>query len=335
MSSASPRPRVSASARLPLFRRRRGLATLEFVMVLPILLCVMALMVNFGTRTSWKIRALSVARNELWSHRFPRDGSAYPRPTYWPASAGMGAGGGAAVPSLDYPQIDQPVVRGPMVGDFGVYSDVLDPTGGMQSGSADLQRTLAMLRSLGTYHLHASAHAFSQNCWQFETKGLHWNRERRSPYLYTLPQTGKQQGLAMQYVNVVAKIFYAPYQADLWPLDTDVDFITYNLRFGWGHGAPDFHPWLGSFCDIEEDQAKSLVDDLINRIQGNKDRHIPSLADTMTQAFIDLYQRVINALTQQLNTVPPPPPAQASAIKQEIAELQQKIKLLQQPLGNP
>jgi hypothetical protein len=205
----------------------------------------------------------------------------------------------------------------------------------MQSGTADLERPLAMLRKLGTHHLHASTRAFAQNCWQFETKGLWWNRERRSLYLYTLPQTGKEANLAQEYVNAVAKIFYAPYQADLWPLDTDVDFIIYNLRFGWGHGAPDFHPWLGSFCDTEEDQVKSLVDDLLNRIQGNAEKHIPSLADTMTQAFIDLYKRVIDTLTKQLNSVPPPPPGQISSIKQEIADLEQKIKQLQQPLGNP
>jgi hypothetical protein len=315
--------------------RRRGLATLEFVMALPIMLLVMALMVNFGTVASWKIRGLSVARNELWSHRFPRDGSTYPRPTYWPASAGMGAGGGSAVTSLDDQRIYQPVARGPTVGDFGVNSDVLDPTQGMQSGSADLQRTFAMLRRMGTYHLRALERAFSQNCWEFETKGLHWNRERRILHLYDLPQTGKELGLAIRYMNAVARIFYASFQKDLWPLDTDVDHILYNYRFGWGRGAPDFHPWLGSFCDTEEDHVKTLVDDLIDRIQGNKDRRIPSLADTMTQAFINYYHQVIDALQQQLNSVPPPPPDEISAIRQEIADLEQKIKLLQQPLGNP
>ena len=318
---------------------RRGLATLEFVMALPIMLLVMALMVNFGTVASWKIRGLSVARNELWSHRFPRDGSTYPRPTYWPASAGMGAGGGSAVTSLDdglfIRQDILPVVRGPMIENFGVNQDLLDPTRGMQSGSADLERPFAMLRRMGTYHLRVLERAFSQNCWQFETKGLHWNRERRTLHLYTLPQTGKELGLAIRYINAVARIFYASFQKDLWPLDSDVDHILYNYRFGWGRGAPDFHPWLGSFCDTEEDHVKTLVDDLIDRIQGNKDRRIPSLADTMTQAFINYYHQVINALQQQLNSVPPPPPDEISAIKQEIADLEQKIKLLEQPLGNP
>ena len=43
----------------------------------------------------------------------------------------------------------------------------------------------------------------------------------------------------------------------------------------------------------------------------------------------------IAALNQQLNSVPPPPPGEIAAIKQEIAQLEQKIQLLQQPLGNP
>jgi hypothetical protein len=304
-------------------------------MALPIVLLVMALMVNFGSVASWKIRALSVARNQLWSHRFPRDGSTYPRPAYWPASAGMGAGGASAVTSLDDPQVYQPVVRGPMVGNFSVHSDLLDPTQGMQTGSADLERTFTMLRRMGTYHLRALERAFSQNCWQFETKGLHWNRERRTLHLYELPQTGKELGLAIKYVNAVAKIFYAPFQVDLWPLDSDVDHILYNYRFGWGHGAPDFHPWLGNFCSTEEDDVKTKADDLIDRIQGNKERHIASLAETMSQAFINYYHQVINALQQQLNSQPPPPQDQISAIQQEIADLEQKIKQLQQPLGNP
>jgi len=297
------------------------------------MLLVAALMVNFGTVASWKIRGLTVARHELWSHRFPRDGSAYPRPSYWPLSAGMRAGSGSALASLDDPRIFQPVVRGPTVGNFGVNADLLDPTRGMQSGSADLQRAFPMLRRMGTYHLRAWERAFSQNCWQFETLGLHWNTERRIPYLYTLPQSGN--GLAIRYDNAVAAIFYASFQKALWPLDTDDEFIAYNLRFGWGSAAPDFHPWLRSFCDTDEEQVRSLVDDLVSRIQGNKEQRIPSIADRMTEAFIDLYRRVITALQQQLNSVPPPPPDQMAAINREIAELEQKIQLLQQPLGNP
>jgi hypothetical protein len=313
-------------------------------MVLPIMLLVMALMVNFGAVASWKIRGLSVARYELWSHRFQHDGpqpnGPYPRPAYWPTSDGsttvnLGAGGGGPVAALDDPRINQPVVRGPTVGDFGVDSDVLDPTVGMQTGSADLQRPFAMLKRMGTYHLRAEERAFSQNCWQYETKGLHWNTERRIPYLYVLPRTGKELGLAMRYINAAVAIFYAPFQRDLWPLDTDEEFIMYNYRFGWGRGAPDFHPRLAGFCDTQEDQVRTSVDDLVNRIQGNKDRRIPSVADRMTQAFIRLYRRVIAALNQQLNSVPPPSPGEIASIKQEIAQLEQKIQLLQQPLGNP
>lgn len=61
-------------------RRRRGLSTLEMVLSLPILLFVMALMINYGTVACWKVRALSVARNAVWSTRWPRTGHSNPRP---------------------------------------------------------------------------------------------------------------------------------------------------------------------------------------------------------------------------------------------------------------
>ncbi len=44
---------------------RRGLATLELALSLPVLLMVMALMVNFGNVASWKVRALGVARSTV------------------------------------------------------------------------------------------------------------------------------------------------------------------------------------------------------------------------------------------------------------------------------
>ena len=47
-------------------RGRRGLAPLELVLALPILLFVMALIVCYGTISAWKVREHSVARLAAW-----------------------------------------------------------------------------------------------------------------------------------------------------------------------------------------------------------------------------------------------------------------------------
>jgi len=53
-------------------RSRRGLSTLEMVLALPVLLMIMALIINFGTVAAWKVRGLCAARHAVWSSRWPR-----------------------------------------------------------------------------------------------------------------------------------------------------------------------------------------------------------------------------------------------------------------------
>jgi hypothetical protein len=67
--------------------------------------------------------------------------------------------------------------------------------------------------------------------------------------------------------------------------------------------------------------VQPLVESLIDEIQGSSDPNnpVPSVAQTMTQGFIDLYDRVISALQASL------PGSQA-----EINQLQQKIQTLNQ-----
>ncbi|MBN1590259.1 MAG: hypothetical protein JW888_12160, partial [Pirellulales bacterium] len=90
---------------------RRGLSTLELVLSLPLLLFVMALMINFGAAAAWRIRELSVARHAAWSnrhgHRLATDGAGATRklPCWWPDGATMGAGGAGHLNELDDPRI--------------------------------------------------------------------------------------------------------------------------------------------------------------------------------------------------------------------------------------
>jgi hypothetical protein len=336
--------------------RRRGLAPLELVLSLPILLFVMALMINYGTVSSWKVRGWLAARHAVWQSRWPRNLGNFPRPEYWPTTANMGAGGSADVTELNHPAVDQPVARGPWLMNTQVDEDLLDPTRGMRRGSSNLTRSFPFLGGLGDYHLPTETQLLD-NKWQFERLGLSWTRQRRIPVIYTFPQS--DAGLANAYLQAALAIYYAPFRPDLFPLDRDDEFLEYSNRFGWGRGAPDFHPNLRNccnccgltspgdcchndshvtFCCTDHAVAQALASELVDRIQGkvvkdddgNVIQYIPCVAERMAQAFIHLYQNVIQELTNQMAAVPPPTPAEIAGMQAEIADLQAKIDTLTQ-----
>lgn len=189
---------------------RRGLSTLELVLALPILLGVMALMVNFGTAACWKVRALIVARQRLWEGRTERTGGANPVPAWWPG--GVSTGGGH-VESLDDPRVNLPVARGPFPAGAEVNSELLDPTRGLRTAASDLNRSFPMLRSMGTYHLSARS-ALLDNKWEFYRQmSAFYYGERRSPFLYSFAKAAPELGQA--YVRAVMAIILAPFRKAL------------------------------------------------------------------------------------------------------------------------
>lgn len=306
-------------------RYRRGLSTLELVLALPILLFIMALMINFGTVACWKVRALNVARDSLWSSRWPRLSVASPRPNFWPATAGAGGGDAGNLPALDDPRVNQPVARGPLTGAV-VNTNLLDPTRGLREGSATLDRRFTMLAKLGIYHLRAGTEALD-NRWQYGQMGLLTNMERRIPVIYALQKAS--ENLVTAYVQAVVAIYYAPFRQALSPLDRDDEFIFYGQLFHWSSGAPDFHPYLIQFCSLDRALADERVTELIDRIQGKKKQpRVPDVAENMTRAFIGLYERAIQAYKDLINATPPPPPAQAADMQSKIDQLQKKIDTL-------
>jgi hypothetical protein len=308
------------------------------VLALPILLMLMALMVNFGVVACWKVRGLSTARNAVWQARWPRNAAADPRPAYWPAAGALGTAGAGNLPALDDPRVNQPVARGPFVGNFQsaalVNADLLNPTLGLVEGSATLSRPFAMLGKMGSFNLQAETFLLA-DCWPYgqmswqppgetQTYGLGSNLTPRIPVIY---EYDKQQGMSAAYVQAVMAVVNAPFNNALKPLDQDDEFILYGQLFG-GGGAPDFYPRLAGFCDLDRSLADEQVQDLIDRIQGKQDPHVPDVAENMTVAFINLYQRAIQAYNNLMNAQPPPPPAQVQAMQAQINQLQQKIDVL-------
>jgi len=289
---------------------RHGLSTLEMVLVLPLLLLFMAALINWGTFASWKVRSLNMARHSLWASRWPRSENGNPQPDFWPQTASRGTAAADNAVPLDDPRVDQPVARGPLPAAV-VNRDLLDPTRGPRSASADLSRDFPLLPTLGPYQVHAGTQ-FLDDLWQYPRTGLAGNLQRRIPVIYAL--TKASQGLSNAYVRAAMAIMNAPFRPQLAPLDRDDEFLMYSQRFGWGSGAPDFHPRLHGFCSLERSVAQERVDQLIDRIQGRDDPHQAGVPENMANAFIGLYRRV-------MNETPPPTP-------QEMAALQAKIDIL-------
>src|SRR5688572_22827853 len=94
--------------------RRRGLAPLELVLAIPILLFVVGLSVIFGAVACWRMRGQLAARDAVWSTRHPRWGTGVPEPIEWapPAVRRWRAGGNIA--ALEHQAFQHPVIRGPL-----------------------------------------------------------------------------------------------------------------------------------------------------------------------------------------------------------------------------
>ena len=302
---------------------RRGLSTLELVLALPLLLMVMALMVNFGTAACWKIRTLVMARQTLWSSRSGRSGVADLQPAWWPTPDGTTASQVSQVPAFDDPRLNQPVARGPLPAETSVHADLLDPTRELRTGLATLKRLYPMLGKMGSYRLSTQS-VLVDGKWTYSEMGLWSNEERRIPAIYALAKAPHE--LVEAYVKAVVALLKNPWRGALRPLDQDEEFIDYGAFLGWDSGPPDFHPRLNSFCSLDRDLADEHVLDLIDHIQGKVDRdkegnvvrRIPDVAEAMAQAFLDLYEQVIREAQDPAGHDPPLPPGTTAALQAKI-----------------
>lgn len=309
------------------YHRRRGLATLEIVLALPILLLLMALMVNFGVVASWKIRGLSVARFEAWRARHERADYNYPQTAaWWPTAAAQGRdGGGAIAVSTGLAEVD-PNQLAPASNAIRV-NDVFDVTGGMVHGYATIQRPFPMLGRLGHFDLRADAYLV-RGQWQYHEMGYYGNNDRRSPIIYDLSSSSNTTATTTAsnaYITTATNLYYtfyfnSPWREYLAPLDRDPEFIAYQ------GGAPDFHPRLQSFCTLDKSAVDERVDRLIERIEGRGNSHAGGVAETMAHAFRALYQRMIRDYEAQIAAMPLG--SDTSALRALIAQLQQKITQL-------
>ena len=300
-------------------RPPRGLAPLEMVLALPILLLVMALMINFGAVASSRVDGLVAARHEGWASRSGRNWRASP-----PAS-GRAAGAPNASLQPDVAQVREqhPVIHGPMPMGNLVNPDLLDPTRGMSQGSSQFRGRYPMLQSLGVYRVQSRLNLLDGK-WNHPEMGIA-NSSWRIPLLYTLA-TDVPATYPIAYLRAVIAILNPALQQALRPLDRDDEYLYYRARFGWQGSQPHFYRYFPErLCTFDHAAVQKRVDQLVDDIQGKAPSQ-RSVARWVAEWFRDnLYGRAIWELKNLLATAPP---GQVAAIQAEIAELEAKWKAL-------
>lgn len=324
----------SALTRTPRWRRRRGLAPVEFVLWAPVLLFVMALMVNYGTAAAWRLRGEVVARDAIWRTRWPRAGGdeAPPPPPVWPASATQATAAGPAVVAADLPPLQQPVARGPLPGGFQVRP-VLDPTRGAEEGSASVERRYPLLPRLGKFESGFILHPLLERPWTCADMGIP-NSYRRTLVLYQLPKA--DPSLSAAYVAAAQDLMQIPHFSALTVLERDADWLRYQPWHG--RTMPDFHPRINAgVCELDRnkvyrDEVQRLVD--VKQPNGRwKLGEISLLPRRLTSAFLGMYNATKAAMEARLNATPPPPPDEVAFLQGEITYIEQQITLLEQFQG--
>ena len=324
----------------PVPHPRAGLAPLELVLNLPIMLFVMGLIVVFGTAGSWKIRTLANSRQAAWREFWPRTGNTDARPDGWPAGAEMRSTAGSPAVMPDDPWAGFPVVRGPMLVDDGtglalpVKDQTLDMTEGLRHGFAHIRRPFPLLSKMPPHEIDFTRETavLDGSRWQFHTMGIASNLTRRILFLYPLDLQGRVDHLIQAFFEAALAILQNPNRPELVPLEGGDPEIRQLL----GIETPDFQPAIPLGFE------RSTIDALEGRIlrptvcesdaalvrqrylddRGRLKDQIRRVPRTMAQRYIDWYQQKIRQLEAQM---PQPPGAQAL-----IQELQQKIDQLRE-----
>lgn len=274
---------------------RAGLAPLELTLVLPTLLCLMALMINFGVAGAWKVRTQVAARYAGWGTVAERTGQSNPPPDNWPPNALWEEINGTNLSELDQLWNSQTdllaaAVRGPALTSPLQQVPVpvkrrLEMDDEVQRGHAVLDRPLPLLRgatTTGRFGYDLTQDLFD-NRWQFYTMGFADNEDLRTDLWYAISHTelsvldhdiGRQWDLLQRASQELRN---NPRKCSLYALDRDREFQTY---YG---SAPDFYPRVrGCTMDVG-DVSTRLVFPLVQEIE--------ALPLTISQRFATMYDR--------------------------------------------
>ncbi len=192
---------------------------LELVLVLPLLLFIMGLMVNYATSACWKVRTLTASRQAMWRDRmnYWRGGADTHIPD-WPQQGQLSKNDGPRIPSVNQtwlqPEINRPFLNAAVIHNEGPYPrngangearigvihrESLSMDSGLFIGRARLNRDMPLLKGLRLTREEVQrlpdprsatpralgsfsynlSHALVDNRWQFSNMGYANNWSRR------------------------------------------------------------------------------------------------------------------------------------------------------------
>lgn len=295
--------------------RRAGLAPLELVLVLPLLMFATALIINAGTAASWKVRALGTTREAAFRARWPRS-NAKPHPASWPSGAIVGNEGTNSLGVLDRDEIDKPVVRGPTVGATDVDEQLLNPARGTYRGHSEIVRQRPLLPVFANMHYDLD-HLIVEDTFPYLRTGLSSNVQRRIKVIYDmeedhLAEWGQYEAAVARTASTLTETNLLPltYRLPPWGSSStwyeDPDFYRLRWKYRSSPGnfrrrSPDHHPRLPGFCGLNADSVyKNNVASLIAAIGDDPDKRDPSVPRTLAQSYITLYRGAIAAVAADL-----------------------------------
>ncbi len=301
---------------------RAGLAPLELVLSIPLVLMVMALSVAVGTAACWKMRADVVARDAVFNQRWPRHAWAERRPSGWPRPASVSHENSLPLAELNSSVYSNPLLRGPLPNGIIVDDELFDPTGTVIVGKSHIHRRPPLLPRLIHYQLDVEMPLLDEQ-WQYRQLGLSSNTTRRIPQLYRFPNSNP--GLAAAFQQSTQAIQTSPLRFDLSPLDRDLEFLN------WAGHARDFHPKAKKQCGLSLESAReTVVKPLVERVDGQPPpgqptpKQLRGVPAQMAKAFQRMYRAQLAELQNSAITATP----------EQVAGLQSKIDTLQQFLDS-
>jgi hypothetical protein len=275
---------------------RKGLAPLELVLWLPFLLLVMALFVNLGTMTAWRIRGEQVSRDAAWRHRWPRTGDDEPRPPerIWPQPATMEVAAEGQIDKLADPRIELPVARGPMPGGFTV-NDHLKMDKGAFRGSSEIERDFPLIRNMEAYESGDIRNPLLDMRFSAAEMGMESNTERRTLVLYEMPKT--DPSLPQDFIDTIIDLLNMEHWAGLAVLDRSPEIQLYR------GGSADFHPRISrGRCTLDHEDAHEQEIERVCDHYDDRNRvilgEISRVPRNMSSYFLSMYQQVERELEQ-------------------------------------
>jgi hypothetical protein len=278
-------------------RQRPGLAPLELVLSLPLLLMIMAMIIIVGTAGAWKVRTLANSRQAAARSIWPRTGDSDPKPaSWWPVTANMSAGSADPEPIDADPFAQHAVVRGPVIGVQGgsslrVDADLLDATQGLFAGNADVDRALPLWKTLPWRNrYHRETQFYSDNHWQFPLTGLTSNTRRRIDVLYPDYSLAGSSNVGGGRTTAAMQALLAnPDRWRLLVLDRDAELRGY-------YGDPYVSDWYGrydrfNFHPRPYNECAFDLQSSVDVLTGQIDQAPCNVA----RAFRQMYQEQINS----------------------------------------